>query len=121
MTVEIDGKMHELAITQSMLRIALERAQEAGATRIKAIDLRIGRLSGYVPEAVEANFEILSPGTLAEGARLRIEWMPVACRCRDCGREYHAEIEDLRCPDCGTPHFQITGGREMYIESMEVE
>jgi hydrogenase nickel incorporation protein HypA/HybF len=113
--------MHELAITQSLLKIALEKAGEAGAASIKAIDLRVGRLSGYVPEAVQANFEILSPGTKAEGARLRMEWVPVACRCRDCGREYRAEIDDLRCPDCRTPHFQITGGREMYIESMEVE
>ncbi len=113
--------MHELAITQSLLKIALDKAEESGATSIKAIDLRVGRLSGYVPEAVQANFEILSPGTMAEGARLRMEWVPVTCRCRDCGREYQAEIEDLKCPDCQTLHFQITGGREMYIESLEVE
>lgn len=113
--------MHELAITQSLLKIAMDKAGEAGASRIKSISLKIGRLTGYVPEAVEANFEVLSPGTLAEGARLLMEWVPVACRCRDCGREYKAEVEDLRCPACRTPHFQITGGREMYIESMEVE
>ncbi len=113
--------MHELAITQSLLGIALEKAGEAGASRIRAINLRIGRLSGYLPEAVEANFEILSPGTLAEGAELRLEWVPVSCRCRDCGREYQAVMDDLRCPDCRTPRFQVTGGREMYIESMEVE
>lgn len=113
--------MHEMAITQSLLQIALEKAGEVGARRIKSISLKIGRLTGYVPEAVEANFEIISPGTLAEGARLEIEWVPVACRCRDCGREYQAEIEDLRCPACRTPHFEITGGREMFIASMEVE
>lgn len=113
--------MHELAITQSLLGIALDKASEAGAGRIRAIALKIGRLSGYVPEAVQANFEILSPGTLAEGAELRIEWMSISCRCRDCGREYQAEVEDLRCPVCRTLNFQITGGREMYIESMEVE
>ncbi len=113
--------MHELAITQSLLKIALDKAGQAGALRIKAIDLRIGRLSGYVPEAVQANFEILSLGTAAQGAELRIRWVPVTCRCRDCGREYQAGIDDLRCPDCRTPHFQISGGREMYIESMEVE
>ncbi|HBE72618.1 MAG TPA: hydrogenase maturation nickel metallochaperone HypA [candidate division Zixibacteria bacterium] len=113
--------MHELAITQSLLKIALDKADEAGAGRIRTITLMIGRLSGYVPEAVQANFEILSPGTPAEGAELRIEWMPVSCRCRDCGREYQAEVDDLRCPGCRTPRFEVTGGREMYIESMEVE
>jgi hydrogenase nickel incorporation protein HypA/HybF len=113
--------VHELAITQSLLKIALDKANEAGAGRIRAITLKIGRLTGYVPEAVEANFEILSPGTPAEGARLIMEWVPVACRCRECGRRYQAEIEDLRCPDCRTLGFEIIGGREMYIESMEVE
>jgi hydrogenase nickel incorporation protein HypA/HybF len=113
--------MHELAITRSLLEIALDKAGQAKATRIGSIRLRIGRLSGYVPEAVEQNFRMLTPGTLAEGAALELEWMPLRCRCRQCGREHDATPEDCSCPGCGAADFTITGGREMFIESMEVE
>jgi len=113
--------MHELAITSSLLRIALDKAGEAGATRIGSIKLRIGRLSGYVPEAVELNFRMLAPGTMAEGAALEIQWVPLRCRCKICGREHDATPDDCSCPSCHAADFIITGGREMFIESIEVE
>jgi len=113
--------VHELAITQGLLRIALEKVEQAGARSIRQINLRIGKLSGYLPEAVEMNFRMLSPGTKAEGARLSLEWLPVTCECRECGRQYQAQGQDLRCPGCRAAQFRITGGREMYIESLEVE
>ena len=43
-----------------------------------AIRLRIGALSGVVPEALEFAFEALRPGTLAEKAELAIESVPGA-------------------------------------------
>jgi hydrogenase nickel incorporation protein HypA/HybF len=55
--------MHELAITQSLFKIVLEQARKAGAKKIAGINLRIGRLTGYVPEAVEMNFNLLAAGT----------------------------------------------------------
>jgi len=113
--------VHELAITRSLLQIALDKAGQAQARRIGSIKLRIGRLSGYVPEAVEQNFRLLVPGTIAEGAALVLEWMPLRCRCKECGHEHDATPQDCSCPACGAVGFTITGGREMFIESMEVE
>jgi hydrogenase nickel incorporation protein HypA/HybF len=113
--------MHELAITQSLLKIALDKAEETGARRIARINLRIGRLTGYVPEAVEMNFRLISPDTPAEGAVLDIQWVPVTCRCRSCGSEFSSPELDLTCPECGMVSGRIAGGREMFIESMEVE
>ncbi|MRR10354.1 hydrogenase maturation nickel metallochaperone HypA, partial [bacterium] len=57
--------MHELAITESLLTIALDQARAAGAGRIVSIRLKVGELTGYVPEAVETNFRVLSAGTIA--------------------------------------------------------
>ena len=53
---------------QSALDLALEQAQAAGAQRLLRVRLRIGALSGVVPEALTFAFEALTPGTLAEGA-----------------------------------------------------
>ncbi|MCU0607468.1 MAG: hydrogenase maturation nickel metallochaperone HypA [Candidatus Edwardsbacteria bacterium] len=113
--------MHELAITTSLLTIALDQARAAGAGRIVSIRLKVGELTGYVPEAVETNFRALSAGTAAEGAALLIERAPLRCTCRACGREYPARPDDFTCPDCRGSAITITGGREMFIESMEVE
>ncbi|HYG35135.1 MAG TPA: hydrogenase maturation nickel metallochaperone HypA, partial [Clostridia bacterium] len=64
--------MHELSIMDSALNLALDQARKAGAKRICGIRLRIGALSGVVPEALEFAFEALVTGTLAEGAKLSI-------------------------------------------------
>ena len=109
------------SITQSLVDIALEQAGQIGARRIVRINLRIGRLTGYVPEAVEMNFRLITPGTPAEGAALDIQWVPIKCRCRSCGAEFSSPQLDLTCPECGQVSGQVAGGREMFIESMEVE
>jgi hydrogenase nickel incorporation protein HypA/HybF len=113
--------MHELAITQSLFKIVLEQALKAGAKKVTGINLRIGRLTGYVPEAVEMNFGLLAAGTMAEGAGLRIEWVPVKVFCRECKKESEQQDLGMGCAHCGSLNVRITGGREMYIESMEVD
>jgi hydrogenase nickel insertion protein HypA len=81
--------MHEMSVTQAMLDLALEHAK---GQRITDIHLRLGRLSGIVPESVEFYFEYLSKDTLAEGARLHFETAPLEMTCMDCGRQ--ADLSD---------------------------
>ncbi len=60
--------MHEVGIMQSALDIAEQQAQAAGATKIHEIRLRIGQMSGVVPEALQHAFTVLKDGTMAEEA-----------------------------------------------------
>jgi hydrogenase nickel incorporation protein HypA/HybF len=113
--------MHELAITRSLLAIALDKAAGSGVTRIRSIRLKVGELTGYVPEAVEMNFGMLAAGTVAEGAVLQIDPVPLQCSCKKCGHAYTGKPDDFTCPVCGAADIAVTGGREMFIESMEVE
>src|SRR5262245_12183363 len=76
--------MHELAIMDSALTVVSDRGQLAGASRVHMIRLRIGVLSGVVPEALEFAFEALVPGTPAEGAQLAIESVPARFWCATC-------------------------------------
>ena len=73
--------MHELSIMQSALSLALDQARQAGGSRVHTIRLRIGALSGVVPDALEFAFEALAPGTPAEGAKLAIEHVPARFWC----------------------------------------
>jgi hydrogenase nickel incorporation protein HypA/HybF len=113
--------MHELSIMQSALNQALDQARQAGAARILEIRLRIGALSGVVPEALEFAFEALTDGTPAEGGRLTIEHVPARFWCATCHREFAADHLFTECPDCHTPSGTLRSGRELELASMEVD
>ena len=68
--------MHELSITQSVLSIVTEHAERADAGKVTAINLVVGELTGFVDDSIQFYFDMLSPGTLAEGARLSIRRDP---------------------------------------------
>lgn len=114
--------MHELAVTQSVLAIALEAAQQAGGPRIVGIDLVIGELSSIVDDSVQFHFDILSQGTLAEDARLHFRRIPTSVFCWDCSERWDAHAPLLpECPLCGSARLQVEGGQEFYVDCIEVE
>jgi hydrogenase nickel incorporation protein HypA/HybF len=113
--------MHELAITEEILRIALEHAEQAGAEQLTDIHITIGDLSSVVDDSVQFYFDFLSPGTIAEGAQLHFDRVRTRLRCRECGTEFEPEGMDWRCPNCQALGGEVIAGREFYIESIEVE
>lgn len=106
---------------QSALEIAERQARAHGAVRIQEIRMRVGRLTGVVPEALEQAFTVLREGTLAAGARLAVEYVAAVCRCAACAKEFESEGLLSECPDCGTPSADVTSGTEMEIVSLEVD
>jgi hydrogenase nickel incorporation protein HypA/HybF len=113
--------MHELSIMQSALSVALDEAQKAGASRVHVIRLRIGALSGVVPEALEFAFEALAPGTPAQGAQLAIENVPARFWCAPCAREFQSDDMFAECPGCHKPSGDLRAGREMEVASLEID
>jgi hydrogenase nickel incorporation protein HypA/HybF len=105
----------------SALALALAEAQKAGARRVLSLRLRIGVLSGVVPEALEFAFEALAPGTLAEGATMVIDAVPARFWCAACAREFQADELFAGCPNCGTPSSELRAGREMEVASVEID
>ena len=112
--------MHELSITQSILNIVNEHAQRAGAASVTAIHLTVGELTGFIDDSLQFYFEMLSPGTPAEGATLNIIRVPAVVRCRSCGFEFHLEGLQWTCPRCQTIGGDVLRGREFQVDSIEV-
>ncbi len=114
--------MHELPVTQGILDVAVEAAEKEGAARITAIDLVVGDLSSIVDDSVQFYWEILSKGTIAEGAVLHFRREPAAAACLDCGRTWNVTPPIMpKCPHCGSARIHVTGGREFFVESIEVD
>jgi len=113
--------LHELSITQSILSIALEKADAAKANRISQVNLVIGELSGIVGDCVEFYFEFLSKDTIAAQASLSFHHPPTRLRCRNCATVFSPNNLDWACPSCHAQAVEIVSGRECYIESIEVD
>jgi hydrogenase nickel incorporation protein HypA/HybF len=113
--------MHELSIMESALNLALEQARLNGAVRVHALRLRIGALSGVVPDALQFAFEALTPGTAAEGAELIIDNVPARFWCQACQCEFQADDMFAECPTCSAPSGDLRAGREMELASMEID
>ncbi len=112
--------MHEYGITESLLRIVEDNARKAGVTRVSVIRVVVGALTGFVPDSIQFYYETMSKGTVAEGAVLEFEELPVRLRCRQCAEVFEPETREWACSKCGSVEVDIEGGRELYIKEMEV-
>jgi hydrogenase nickel incorporation protein HypA/HybF len=113
--------MHELPVTESMLEIAQRKAQESGACRVTAIYLVIGQLSSIVDDSIQFYWDIISQGTLAEGAKLHFRRVQAELLCLDCGCRYALEDERLACPACASSAIKVVAGEEFHMEAIDVE
>ena len=116
-----DVILHELSITEHLLDHCIREAGAQGASRIRVIRLCIGQLRGIVPDCIQVYLDMLSEGTIAEGARIEAEFPPVRVLCRDCGLEGEIAPHRLACPHCGSLKLKLLSGKEFYIKSMEVD
>jgi hydrogenase nickel incorporation protein HypA/HybF len=107
--------MHELAIAESVVSSVLDRTDGP----VCVVRLRVGRLSGVVPDALTFCFELATAGTRLEGATLEIEDQPGSARCRTCGVEFAMADAFLLC-DCGSADVELLAGRELAVTSVEV-
>ncbi len=113
--------MHELTVTENILNLVLEAAQKADARRITAVNLVIGDLSSFVDESVQFYFDLLSRGTIAEGAVLNFRREHAVATCRECGHEFQVSPPLAPfCPNCGGYQLEVCGGQGLAVDSIEV-
>ena len=113
--------MHELPITQSILKIALKHANEANAKRIENIHIVMGELSTNVDDSVQFYWDIIAKDTLAEGAKLQFRRVPAELQCMACFEKYHPNDDELLCPMCGSVGAKIIAGEEFYVEAIDID
>jgi hydrogenase nickel incorporation protein HypA/HybF len=114
--------MHELSMVEALIDQVtqeLDRAGESG--RVLRLDVSIGRLSGVHPDSVRFAFGLLVPGTILDRAEILIEEPKAVCHCHAC--DARVEIDDLviECPECHADAITIEGGRDMMLQSIEIE
>lgn len=113
--------MHELPVTESILKIALKHAEQAGASRITALHLVVGQMASIVDDSVQFYWDFVAKDTIAEGAHLSFRRIPAELQCQDCLKRYGLNGEILACPACGSTRIKIVAGEEFFLEAIDVE
>lgn len=109
--------VHELSIAMAVVDQveSAVREQDAGNAHVRSLTLRVGELSGVVPEALDFSFGVAAEGTSLAGARLLIETVEGRAHCEGCGRDPVTGMPpDLWCAPCARA-MSLTGGRELEI------
>lgn len=114
--------MHELGLLRSVVTAVEKAAHDASATGVEAVGLRVGSLSGVVPEALEGAWLIATVDTVVAGARLEVETVQAAVWCPTCAAEQPIdEFYALSCPVCDTPTGQLVRGRELAVTYADLD
>ena len=112
--------MHELSLCRSLLDIINEHAAGKPFKCVKKVTLEVGQLAAVDESALRFGFEIVTKGTLAEGAVLDIITVDGLAICNACHQCVKLENYYDACQNCGQFSLTVTQGEELRIQSMEV-
>lgn len=114
--------MHELSIASSVVDAVTESLAKYPGAKVLEVRLRVGVLSAVVEDSLQFCWGIATEGTDLAGSRLAVTPVPVTVHCDACGEDGQlVSLQSFQCPSCGAPASDVRGGREMEIESVEIE
>ncbi|HCV43819.1 MAG TPA: hydrogenase maturation nickel metallochaperone HypA [Bacteroidetes bacterium] len=112
--------MHELSIAQSIVDIVQANLPASGANLVKSVKIKIGQLSGVVPDSLDFCFGAITHGTSLQGATLDMEKVPFILKCRTCTTSFESEAGIVLCPKCGGTDTEVLSGTELQVVEIEL-
>jgi hydrogenase nickel incorporation protein HypA/HybF len=130
--------MHEWALAESVMKTILKIVEEK-RIKVTKVKIKIGEMQQVEHEIFRTALVQLKPDELKD-AEFIIEIEETELKCRACGFKWLFQKKELgedmleaihflpevshayvKCPKCGSPDFEITGGRGVWIESIRGE
>ena len=113
--------MHELSIAMSIVELAEEESVRRNV-QVKAVQLKLGALSGVVKEALLSCYEMACEGTTLLGSRLLVEDVPVLIFCPNCKAPRQiSSVQLFCCSECSGPASAVVQGKELEVVALEIE
>ena len=112
--------MHELGIAQNILDIVQQNVPDGQGAAVRRIRVRIGQLSGVIPDSLKFCFSALLSDTEMNQADLVMETIPTVSRCRDCLHRFEVEDFVFSCPSCDGVNLDLISGKELEIVNIEL-
>jgi len=114
--------MHELSICASVVDSVTESLAAYPGARVVEVRLRVGALAAVIEDSLQFCYGIATEGTPLQGSRLVVHILPVTVHCLFCEQDGRLEsLRSFQCPHCGAPVTDVRQGRELEIESIEIE
>lgn len=105
----------------SIVDIASENAERAGAKKILEVEIDLGALSGVDYESLKFSLEIAAQHSLLENAAFVINQIAAKAKCKNCNIEYDVANYFTPCPKCNQFANEITAGEELKVKSIVTE
>lgn len=112
--------MHELGIAQNILQIVQQAVAKEQEADVRGIRMRVGQLSGVVPDSLEFCFSAIVNETGMQHARLEIEQVPISAQCKDCRHLFQMDDLGFFCPECKSLNLELISGRELEVVEIEL-
>ena len=113
--------MHEMGITAGIIASVEDAAKEQGAKKINEVSISIGDLTDIQEFALQFAWEALTPGTMAEGSTLVVNHIPGTSHCSVCDESFEHDKYDLTCPKCNNFVIEPLTGRELQIDTIDID
>jgi hydrogenase nickel incorporation protein HypA/HybF len=113
--------MHELSIAASIVEAVTEAAAAYPGARVHEVRLRVGALASVIEDSLQFCWDVTTEDTPLAGTKLVVNMLPVVIHCEACGVDEQITVQSFRCPRCGAPAVDLRQGRELEIESIEID
>ncbi|MCX8153057.1 MAG: hydrogenase nickel incorporation protein HypA [Candidatus Bathyarchaeota archaeon] len=129
--------MHEWALAEAVIAAAEKIAEKEKLREVKEVTIKVGELQQVEEDILRFALSQLKPSNF-KNAEFRITKARTALRCRVCGNSWlfkrnnldAATVEAIhfvpevahsyiKCPKCGSPDFEITEGRGVWLENIK--
>lgn len=111
--------MHELGIAEDIVCTALT-TPGAVPDSVRVLRIRVGKLSSVVVPSLEMCLSAVLEDRGLQDIEVDITEVPAQAQC-ECGKSYEPEDLFTECPRCGGFQREITGGRDVVLDSIEVD
>jgi len=111
--------MHELTMINQIFGLIEEVAKEHDIEKVTRVKLQVGELRQFIPSMLHFAFEAVSKGTVAQGAQLDIDYIPIKVRCKNCDNTFDVKEQTYICPICDGCDLDIVTGKEVILETVE--
>jgi len=130
--------MHEWALAEAVISTVSQLAEKEGLNEVTEVKLKVGELQQIELDVLKFALSQLKTSKLLKNARFDIETVKAELKCRVCGYKWIFRKEKIdedvaeaihfipemahtyiKCPNCGSPDFEIVRGRGVWLESVK--
>jgi hydrogenase nickel incorporation protein HypA/HybF len=129
--------MHEWALAEAVITAATQIATKEKLKKVTEITVSVGELQQVELDILKFAFQQLKPASF-KNAKFHITCAKTTLKCRACGNTWLFKKQKLdkstaeaihfvpevahtyiKCPKCGSPDFEITEGRGVWLKNIK--